>query len=119
VIGQDDYRFRWQRHADNAWDAAMAANSGRLPSVEYGGRSWNGDPGYYEKRYNTKFTYVGADNKIHLLATDKIGEGTDEHGHLDGWQQLHAYNEWLKDPAVVRMISKGSGGDVSEHSDGN
>jgi hypothetical protein len=119
AIGQDDYRFRWQRHADNAWDAAMAANSGRLPSVEYGGRSWNGDPGYYEKRYNTKFTYVGADNKIHLLATDKIGEGTDEHGHLDGWQQLHAYNEWLKDPAVVRMISKGSGGDVSEHSDGN
>jgi hypothetical protein len=119
VIGQDDYRTRWQRHAANAWEAALATNSGRLPSVEYNGRSWNGDPGSYEKEYNTKFTYVGPDNKVHLLAADKIGNGTAEHNHLDGWQQLRAYNEWLKDPAVVRTISKGSGGDVSENADGN
>lgn len=119
VIGNSDYRDRWQAHAANAWEAALATNSGRLPSVEYGGKTWNGDPEYYEKKYNTKFTYVGADKKIHVLGSDQIGQGTKEHNHLDGWQQLHAYNEWLKDPAVVRIISKGSAGDVSEHSDGN
>jgi hypothetical protein len=101
------------------WEAALATNSGHLPSVEYGGKTWSGDPDYYEKKYNTKFTYVGTDKKIHLLSADQLGKGTKDHSYLDGWQQLQAYNEWLKDPAVVRLISKGSGGDVSEHSDGN
>lgn len=119
AIGNSDYRDRWQLHAINAWEAALVTNSGHLPAVEYGGKTWNGDPGYYEKKYNTKFTYVGADKKLHVLGPDRIGDGTKEHNHLDGWQQLHAYNEWLKDPAVVGLVSKGSGGDVSENSDGN
>jgi hypothetical protein len=119
VTAGDDYRGRWQHHAVNAWEAALAENGGRLPSVEYGGHSWTGDPSHYEKKYNTKFTYVGSDKKVHLIDPGQIGNGTKEHNYLDGWQQLKAYNEWLKDPAVVRMLAKGSGGDVSEHADGN
>lgn len=119
VISDSDYRFRWQQHALNAWEAAAETNAGHLPPIEYGGHFWNGDPSGYEKKYNTKFTYIGTDKKIHLLAVDKIGIGTKRHDYLDGWRQLHAYNEWLKDPAVARMVSKGDGGNVSEHSDGN
>ena len=115
----DDYRTRWQAHAESVWNAVVAANSGRLPPVEYDGRSWSGDPSDYEKKYNTKFTFVDKDKKIRLLPVDQIGKGTEGHNYLDGWQQLHAYNEWLKDPAVVRMIAKGSAGNVSDHLDGN
>lgn len=119
VTAGDDYRGRWQHHAANAWEAVLAENGGRLPSVEYGGHSWTGDPTYYEKKYNTKFTYIDSDKNVHLLDPEQIGNGTNEHNYLDGWQQLKAYNEWLKDPAVARMLAKGSGGDVSEHADGN
>jgi hypothetical protein len=119
AIGSIDYRNRWQQHAQSVWEAAVRSNSGHLPSVDYDGRPWTGDPSYYEHKYNTKFTYIGSDKKTHILDANQLGKGTDERNHLDGWQQLHAYNEWLKDPAVVRMIAKGAAGDVSEHSDGN
>jgi len=119
VLHDADYRERWEQHASNAWEAAQRANKGNLPEVDYGGHTWTGDPSHYEKKYNTKFTYVGSDNKVHILSGDQLGKGSKDHGYLDGWQQLRAYNEWLKDPAVARMIAKGSAGDVSEYSNDN
>lgn len=96
-----DYRSEWEDQARDIW--AQRANNGytNYDPVKYGGTEFNGDPDRYEKKYNTKITYIDSRSHRQLMEKSKISQD---------WRRLQAYNEWLKDPAVANSVWQNSSG---------
>ncbi|GAB2873047.1 hypothetical protein GCM10027176_88220 [Actinoallomurus bryophytorum] len=79
-------RDSWQGNAADVWEQ-------RLANAHQGGLPWQGDPRKFEKNFGAKFT----DESGHVMPLDKITQDP---------KALLAYNEWLKDPAVIRATER-------------
>jgi hypothetical protein len=86
-------RDSWQSNAGNVWAQRVEGGHRSFSPVTSGGRSWDGDVSEYERKFGGRFT--GDDGLI--LPLNVITQNP---------RALLAYNEWLKDPAVIKATER-------------
>jgi hypothetical protein len=86
-------RDSWQSNARGVWNQAIKNGHHSLDLVLSGDKPWRGDVNKYEQQYGAKFT----DDQGRIMTLNKI---------IQDPRALLAYNEWLKDPAVIRATDR-------------
>jgi hypothetical protein len=86
-------RDSWQNNAAGVWSQRLKHGHHSFEVVWSGGKPRDGDVSEYERRFGGKFT----DEHGNILLLEQISQSP---------RALLAYNEWLKDPAVIRATEK-------------
>jgi hypothetical protein len=87
-------RDSWQANANALWSERLRHGHHSFDPVRVqGGKPSDGDVRHYERKYGSKFT----DQDGNILSLFRISQDP---------RALLAYNEWLKDPAVIKATEK-------------